>query len=105
HTRSKRDWSSDVCSSDLVMTEHADPRDAVHEGCGRSSSFEEPGRGQVLEALRHRPPTSLGVPKLSTSSPSPRAGPRVPCSTAKGGESSPRSAAGPSCCSSPPHAL
>src|SRR5439155_18601358 len=38
----------------IVMTEHADPRDTVHEGCGRSSPFEEPGRRQVLEALPHR---------------------------------------------------
>src|SRR5437868_14316638 len=29
HTRSKRDWSSDVCSSDLVMA-FAALRDAVH---------------------------------------------------------------------------
>src|SRR5437868_7694352 len=29
HTRSKRDWSSDVCSSDLVMA-FATLRDAVH---------------------------------------------------------------------------
>src|SRR5699024_11833094 len=35
HTRSKRDWSSDVCSSDLVAAEKSPAaRTSVHPGCG-----------------------------------------------------------------------
>src|SRR5699024_11578067 len=42
HTRSKRDWSSDVCSSDLVAGNHALAEDVV-----------ELGRGVALELLGH----------------------------------------------------
>src|SRR5699024_11849607 len=36
HTRSKRDWSSDVCSSDLVPAQHAD-----------SGQHQQPEQGEV----------------------------------------------------------
>src|SRR5690606_40082971 len=32
HTRFSRDWSSDVCSSDLVEGTHADVAPAIHPG-------------------------------------------------------------------------
>src|SRR5699024_12227696 len=37
HTSSKRDWSSDVCSSDLV--EHAGGKDAQRSSCKPSRNF------------------------------------------------------------------
>src|SRR5699024_11875907 len=54
HTRSKRDWSSDVCSSDLGLRGHVDPlpedagafrltRDEP-EGPARIEAHDEPGR-------------------------------------------------------------
>src|SRR5207249_8136209 len=53
HTRSKRDWSSDVCSSDLSV---AQPRVAVSggEGCGNGPSRPRPGRTFALEQGRCR---------------------------------------------------
>src|SRR5207249_8455235 len=32
HTRSKRDWSSDVCSSDLQLDVFGEVMDALHQG-------------------------------------------------------------------------
>src|SRR5690349_23898362 len=37
HTRSLRDWSSDVCSSDLLIDGHNDIPDAIHERGGLDS--------------------------------------------------------------------
>src|SRR5699024_11856519 len=58
HTRSKRDWSSDVCSSDLYAPEHIEdyyftPSDL---GYGRNIRFDHDfvGRG-ALEQQAHRP--------------------------------------------------
>src|SRR3712207_6870798 len=39
HTRYWRDWSSDVCSSDLVMTDPSSVRHSERHGTGRSASF------------------------------------------------------------------
>src|SRR5699024_11479013 len=41
HTRSKRDWSSDVCSSDLVYS-FADKEDA-------EALVDEEGKGEIME--------------------------------------------------------
>src|SRR5690606_39948101 len=34
HTRLSRDWSSDVCSSDLPLAHHGEARAAHHHGAG-----------------------------------------------------------------------
>src|SRR5690606_40376161 len=39
HTRFSRDWSSDVCSSDLIE------REGVGAGRGRAQRFQQPRRG------------------------------------------------------------
>src|SRR5438067_5201616 len=45
HTISKRDWSSDVCSSDLVLAAQARP------GKGRLRSYEVPSRALAANLL------------------------------------------------------
>src|SRR5699024_11285025 len=49
HTRSKRDWSSDVCSSDLGR----DPRDHAGISGLRSRQHRRPGRGTELMSNLH----------------------------------------------------
>src|SRR5207253_6939051 len=51
HTRWPRDWSSDVCSSDL---EAADDHDQQGEDADRSAYAPEPGRPRDGHEPRHR---------------------------------------------------
>src|SRR5699024_11680810 len=50
HTRSKRDWSSDVCSSDLGATIGSDVPFCVHGETAIAS-----GRGEIVEKLPSAP--------------------------------------------------
>src|SRR2546422_11139000 len=43
HTRCSRDWSSDVCSSDLYMAEHGIPRGAAAQAASPASGAEDGG--------------------------------------------------------------
>src|SRR5699024_11556055 len=59
HTRSKRDWSSDVCSSDLAGTtlarglENSDGTAEISVGpCSSSPRFGRGGRGEQVSALQ-----------------------------------------------------
>src|SRR5437868_8902206 len=59
HTRSKRDWSSDVCSSDLHLARggglHGGGSNwAIHEGSGSSSTGREARRAWTSRAPTRR---------------------------------------------------
>src|SRR6266513_4917533 len=77
HTRSKRDWSSDVCSSDLRLVGEAEVEDRLHHaGHGgarartdgdeertlRVAEFQSAGGLELDEVLRHLLPEPLGRP-------------------------------------------
>src|SRR3989449_4433466 len=53
HTRCSRDWSSDVCSSDLLVDAH-EPQEPAGHGADEAREDEErdPGRGRVTEPAR-----------------------------------------------------
>src|SRR5207249_7043805 len=55
HTRSKRDWSSDVCSSDLVFGEAGCSYANLHMG-NALSTYSENGYGYAVE----KAPTTKG---------------------------------------------
>src|SRR5699024_11778332 len=52
HTRSKRDWSSDVCSSDLTLLFPAPPVLAAHAAVGGKKESEGPLAGAFDELSR-----------------------------------------------------
>src|SRR5438105_12268968 len=56
HTRSTRDWSSDVCSSDLVAMQQFGGRNGEHAGPG--AQVEEPMRAARLQHAIQRQQTS-----------------------------------------------
>src|SRR5699024_12098121 len=56
HTRSKRDWSSDVCSSDLGRREDAGVgRDQPRGQAGRAALRRGGQRGVYIHGLQHIP--------------------------------------------------
>src|SRR5437868_8495523 len=55
HTRSKRDWSSDVCSSDLLSAQ-------VGGGCGSAAPWQTRCRARRRQLRRSRRPASSRSP-------------------------------------------
>src|SRR2546422_8125020 len=56
HTRCSRDWSSDVCSSDLFVCGARDLGEALRrigEGAAMIRTKGEAGSGNIVEAVRH----------------------------------------------------
>src|SRR2546422_2481943 len=74
HTRCSRDWSSDVCSSDLSITARANPGSKlesawnVHTGDG-SVTMSVPGDLQAnIDATTNDGRISLGIPEIGRAS-------------------------------------
>src|SRR5207249_6418834 len=60
HTRSKRDWSSDVCSSDLALA--AVPVPGLPRFTGGAVGYLGYDLVRTVERLPHPPADTLGVP-------------------------------------------
>src|SRR5690606_8164403 len=60
HTRFSRDWSSDVCSSDLLVKAVACGADAVMLGAALARAAEAPGRGMHWGPEAHHPDLPRG---------------------------------------------
>src|SRR5699024_11342805 len=59
HTRSKRDWSSDVCSSDLDLTQYSQLVRKLGKGTGKYAAQQ---RAEIREALdRCRPSVPVWI--------------------------------------------
>src|SRR5699024_11937623 len=67
HTRSKRDWSSDVCSSDLDATPAPRPAGTMGGLPGRRSPGDDPRRTLMIVTLTPNPAVDVTytVPRLS----------------------------------------
>src|SRR5699024_11910600 len=52
HTRSKRDWSSDVCSSDLLVMQIWDPKRYAWSGAALPGGHIEPHESLVESVIR-----------------------------------------------------
>src|SRR3712207_9126596 len=63
HTRYWRDWSSDVCSSDLIAHEHGLLRAILLDQGADGGAFVRPdGRTRLDDAAAHRDPESQAFP-------------------------------------------
>src|SRR5207249_9150934 len=65
HTRSKRDWSSDVCSSDLGPPAHG--RIGVRRGHGGGARRigNDPVTGDAVAPVDRVPPRTCGAPRAA----------------------------------------
>src|SRR5690606_40560549 len=68
HTRFSRDWSSDVCSSDLSSADHK-PRDGLPD---RPKPLPAPGRSSPPTSLASAASSLYNAPLSSSTRPPPR---------------------------------